>query len=167
MPTDSLEQPVDSTVRDDLIFKVGRGELTPDEAEAEAKRQGLGPLSQAPDPETFNPMGEAWWTLPMALAWIAWRTPKHVCWFWDSYRKQCLDWHVRRWCIGPPGPVYDGHFLEQRRLATVTLLLLADATHGSLPDGAISIKEAKHKLWQALSEGRFEATGISTATDER
>src|SRR5262249_18960130 len=127
MVTDSLEQPIDFTVRDDLISKVGRGELTPDEAEAEAKRRGLGALSHAPDPETFNPMGEAWWTLPMALAWIAWRTPRHVCWFWDAYRLQCLDWHFREWGSGLDGPVRAGHFLEQRRPATLTLLLRTES----------------------------------------
>src|SRR5262249_32329626 len=42
-----------------------------------------------------------------------------------------------------------------------------DSSHGSLPSGAISIKEAKAKLWAALGDNEFQAAGISTDTGER
>src|SRR5262245_44452987 len=100
---------------DDLLDRVRRGVLTPDAAEAEAERLGLGQLANTPDPSKFDPMRETWWTLPMTLAWMAWRSPDRVRWFWDAYRLQCLDWHFREWRVGPTGPVHAGHFLEKRR----------------------------------------------------
>jgi hypothetical protein len=64
--------------RDDLIGKVNHGTLSPEEAEAEATRLGLGPLAQRPDPAALDPMAEAYWSLPMAVAWLAYRTPEAV-----------------------------------------------------------------------------------------
>jgi hypothetical protein len=54
--------------RDELIDKVQHGKLTPAQAEAEALRLGLGPFAKCPDPDRFDPMAEAWWSLPMAVA---------------------------------------------------------------------------------------------------
>jgi hypothetical protein len=34
--------------------------MTPEAAEEEAARLGLPPIAPVPDPDTFNPMGEAW-----------------------------------------------------------------------------------------------------------
>jgi len=158
------------SVRDEIISKVRRGEMTPPEAEAEALRLGIKPYAIEADPSKFDPIREAWWTLPMAIAWIAWREPDRVREFWDPYRSECWDWNFREWRDGPDGPVYAGHFLEQRRPATLSSLLFAekhDSAQGLLPDGAISISDAKAKLWQALGENSFQATGISTDTSER
>jgi hypothetical protein len=55
---------------------VQRGEMTPADAESEAKRQGLGKLASEPDPNDYDPMREPFWTLPMTVAWIAYRAPK-------------------------------------------------------------------------------------------
>jgi hypothetical protein len=156
--------------RDYLIKGVRRGELTPDEAEADAARLRLGNLARTPDPEKFDPMRKTWWTLPMAIAWIAWRSPDRVREFWDPYRSECWDWNFREWRDGPDGPIYAGHFLEQRRPATLSSLLFTerhDSAQGLLPDGAISINDAKAKLWEALGENSFQATGVSTETGER
>ena len=106
----------------------------------------------------------------MTVAWIAWRSPDKVREFWDPYRSKCLDWHFKEWRVGPDGPVHAGHFLEERRPATLSLLSFVeryDSSHGLLPSGAISIDDAKVKLWDALSENAFQATGISTDTGER
>jgi hypothetical protein len=156
--------------RDDLIDNVKYGRITPDEAEAEAVRLGLGKLASEPNGSQFDPMRETWWSLPMTVAWMAWRSPDRVREFWDTYRSECWDWHFREWRNGPDGPVHAGHFLEQRRPATLLLLSLAesyDSAHGLLPHGAISINEAKAKLWEALSEHTLQATGISTDSGER
>ena len=58
----------------------------------------------------------------MTVAWIAWRSPDKVREFWDPYRSKCLDWHFKEWRVGPDGPVHAGHFLEERRPATLSLL---------------------------------------------
>jgi hypothetical protein len=111
--------------RDDLITMVQRGEMTPDDAEAEAKRLGLDPLAAEPDPNDYDPMREPFWTLPMAVAWIAYRTQDAVRNWWNEYRKECWDWHFREWRVGPDGPVHQGHFLERRLKPTLALLEMA------------------------------------------
>ena len=47
--------------RDDLITMVQRGEMTPVDAESQAKRLGLGPLASEPDPNDYDPMREPFW----------------------------------------------------------------------------------------------------------
>ena len=106
----------------------------------------------------------------MAIAWIAWRSPDRVREFWDPYRSECWDWNFRECRDGPDGAVYAGHFLEQRRPATLSSLLFAeqhDSAQGLVPHGTISISDAKAKLWEALGENSFQATGVSTETVER
>ena len=63
--------------------------MSPDEAEAEAARLGLPPLASQPDPNKFDPMDEAWWTLPMTIAWIAWRNHTEVLDCYDPFRLAC------------------------------------------------------------------------------
>jgi hypothetical protein len=41
------------------------------------------------DPADLDPNQEIFWTLPMAIAWIAWRDPTKVRDQWDQYRKAC------------------------------------------------------------------------------
>src|SRR5262245_22120899 len=156
--------------RDSMIDKVRYGELTPDQAEAEAARLGIGKLAAKPDVSKFDPMKEPWWTLPMAVAWIAWRSPSAVREWWDPYRSECWNWHFKEWRVGVDGPVHAGHFLERRRPATLSGLSSAecyDSAHGLLPSGAISVKDAKAKLSATLGDNAFQATGISTDTGER
>jgi len=69
---------MEHTVRDDIFDKVRRGEMTPPQAEAEAVRLGMKSFASEPDPAAFDPMCLAWWSLPMAIAWIAWRSPNRV-----------------------------------------------------------------------------------------
>lgn len=161
---------MEHTVRDDIIDKVRRGEMTPPQAEAEAVRLSIKPFASEPDPAAFDPMCEAWWSLPMAIAWITWRSPDRVREFWEPYRSEYWDWNFREWRAGPDGAVYAGHFLEQRRPATLSSLLVAghhDSAQGIPPRRAISINDAKGKLWEALGENSFQATGVSTETGER
>jgi hypothetical protein len=154
--------------RDDLIDKVQHGKLTPAQAETEAVRLGLGPFAACPDPDRFNPIAQAWWDLPMAVAWIAWRSIARVREYWDAYRHKCWDWHFHRWRVGVDSPVYEGHFLEQRRPATLLHLHLAEGYSSAGEEAQVmTVKEAEHALWQALEEGLLQATGISAQTGER
>jgi hypothetical protein len=43
------------SARDIVIHKARVGEITPEEAEAEAERQGFGPLATKPSPVDFDP----------------------------------------------------------------------------------------------------------------
>jgi hypothetical protein len=151
--------------RDDLITSVQRGETTPADAEAEANRLGLGPFESEPDPNSYEPFREPFWTLPMAVAWIAYRIPDAVRNWWEDYRKECWDWHFREWRVGPDGPVHQGHFLEQRSKATLVRLQMVDAMRDQA--GLMSIAEAIDALRLAIRSGHLEATGINEDTGRR
>lgn len=111
--------------RDELFDLLKFGKLTPDEAEVEARRCGLEPLRRVPNVDKFDPTKETQWTLPMAVAWIAYRSREAVRDWWPSYREQYWDWSHRKWRIGFDGDLHEGWFLEQRSPATLSLFLAA------------------------------------------
>ena len=155
---------------DHLIEAVKYGRLTPREAEAEAERLGLPPLAPQPDKADFDAMVEPWWSLPMVVAWITWRSPAEVRDAWDTYRRQCTYWVPKQWRFGPDGPVYKGFFLEPLPLATFSLLDLKEIhqrSQGTTPKDATSIKTTKEMLWKALQDNAMQATGLSTETKAR
>ena len=154
----------------ELLEKVRRGELVPDTAEAEFERLGFGKLANTPDPSGFDPMKEAWWALPMVIAWIACRSPEIVREYWDRYRSVCVEWHFCEWRERADGPVRGGHLLAQRRPATISSLYLAEKRNwenGSSAAEMTSIDDAKAQLWAALSQNEVQAAGIDTATNLR
>jgi hypothetical protein len=161
--------PMNSTTRDGLIDDVMRGRLTPDQAEAEARRLGLEPLASEPDKGAFDPMKEADWTLPMAAAWIAYRTPAAVRDWWDKYRQECWVWQFKPWRLGQNGSVVEGHFLEHRPRATLALFQLTKRDEARGSDIALSMApmDSVDTLWTALRGCCFEATGIDVRTRER
>ena len=155
---------------EELFQKVRRGELMPDAAEAEAERLGFGKLANTPDPSGFDPMKQAWWALPMVIAWIACRSPEIVREYWDRYRSVCVEWHFCEWRERADGPVRGGHFLAPRRPATISSLYLAEKRNwenGSSAAEMTSIDDAKAQLWAALSQNEVQAAGIDTATNLR
>jgi hypothetical protein len=95
------------SLRDILIDRVRQ--IEPEEAETEAIRAGLGPLATKPSPIEFDPKEMPWWTLPMALAWIAWRTGKYVQDHCSEYRENCLQWFPGTWNV----PSDDGTEFKQ------------------------------------------------------
>lgn len=156
--------------RDDLIEGVKYGRMSPADAEAEAARLGLKPLASRPDPKKFNAMGEAWWTLPMTVAWISWRDPQRVLDWYDPYRAECFDWHYTEWRLGPDGPVFKGHFLNERQRATLVSLSLSeryDIATGRKCTGTTAVGEAKAQLKTALQENSLQATGIPNNGERR
>ena len=142
--------------RDDLIDDVQNGRMSREAAEEEAARLGLPPLAPVPDPDSYNPMVETWWTLVMAIAWIAWRSPRKVCEFWDTYRARMLGLALRRRAQGPGTPVQDRWFLKPREPATLSRLILE----------GISVEDVKAKLWKALSDNVMQATGMERPNGE-
>lgn len=142
---------IGEVTRDDLITMVQRGQMIPADAESVAKRLGLGPLASEPDPNNYDPMREPFWTLPMAVAWIAYRTQDAVRNWWDEYRKKFSFWSFREWRVGPDGPVNQGHFLEQRSNATLVRLQMVDATRDQAD--LMSVAGAIDALWLAIRSG--------------
>jgi len=148
--------------RDELAEAVQYGRMTPEEAEAKLQELGLPPLAPQPDPLNFNPMEEVWWTLPMTVAWIAWRNGADVRDAWDTYRRKQSFWLFERWRVGLNGPIHEGFMLKNKKPATLSELALTEIyrrQHGTLPEGAISIKDAKTSLWTALASGALQGTG--------
>jgi len=75
-----------------LLARVRTGKLAPREADEVAIEAGLGSLSKLPSPDEFWSAGKPHWTLPMALAWVAWRTFSELR-EWDAdYLLLRLDW---------------------------------------------------------------------------
>lgn len=148
--------------RDDLIESAKYGLITPQEAEAEAKRLNLAPLAFVPDPAKYDPLGEEWWTLVMTVAWIARRDVQLVREAHDPYRLECIDWHFREWRLGFDGPIYKGYLLESRRrtnLIWLTVSLSYDAVAEPQNKNLLTASEAEEQLWKALKRGQLHATG--------
>jgi hypothetical protein len=161
---------VEPSTRDQLIDDVQHGRKTPTEAEEEAARHCVGPLASAPDPIEFDPMKEAWWSLPMTIAWILWRSKDQVREHWDKYRLECWDWHFGRWQVGVHGNVQEGWFLKQRPPASMEQMMIAEtyeAICGGPPRLARSAGQAKESLWRALAQGVISASGVDTQSRRR
>ena len=157
-------------LRDELAEAVQYGRISPDDADAKLKGMGLAPLAPQPDPAKYDPMCEVWWTLPMTLAWIAWRTTGDVREAWDVFRREGSIWLFEKWKLGFDGPINEGWNLRPKAPARLSFLALSETWRrnaGTLPNGAVSIADAKTSLWQALGAGALQATGISTAGGPR
>jgi len=152
--------------RQRLLEAVRTGELTPNAAEAEAERLGIGPLLAHPDPADFDPMEQDRWTLPMTIAWIVWRTPEAVREHWDAYVIGCHRWrevYRNGTCVGfEPGPVprptwslltlNEDYPRERTRIA---------------PWRPRSPHDAREELWKALEQGDVVADAIDLDTRKR
>jgi hypothetical protein len=154
--------------RNKLIAEVHFGRMTPGEAEEAAKRQGLIPLAEKPDPALFNPMHEPTWTLAMVVAWIVWRTPEAVRDNWDDYRLECWDWITLTRHL----PVNDGKDFQEttvaelQQLPNATLMgLMAEEAFNRASEAEVrklvSVKTAREGLWKRLAEGALMATAVA------
>src|SRR5262249_19661243 len=156
--------------RDEIADALQHGRMTPDEAEAKLKDLGLPPLAPRPNPSDFDPMSEAFWTLPMVVAWIAWRSDSAVTQAWDEYRRQTSYWEHKQWRIGVDGPVSEGWFPQPAppgSLSTLSLKECYQRERHTFPTEAMSVEAAKQQLWRALGDGTVKATGVYTGTGSR
>lgn len=156
--------------RDEIIEKARTGDLTPEQAEGEAERLKCGPLAYEPPPGSFDPMPEEFWSLAMAVAWIAYRTPAAVREWWDAYRAECWDWIHRKARLGFDGPIQAGYFLEQRSNASLARLKLAESIEDRSDrdlDFSMAVGEAMVALHIALRGDCLAATGIHPQRSHR
>lgn len=147
--------------RDALVDDVFSGSLTPTQAEAEAARLGIGPLQARPDPSRYKPMRELWWTLPMAVAWIAYRTEDAVREWWPDYRAECTHW------FDPDG---QGQRLVPFSPASLTALRIAEQLDDRTdrdPDYSMTVDEAIGALFSGMRSCCVETTGITLDMGQR
>jgi hypothetical protein len=154
--------------RDILIDRVQRGALSPEQAEAEAAQQGFGPLAEEADPREFNPLRMSYWSLPMAIAWIAWRDIELVQKQCNQYREHCTHWLPHSWDVqvGDKVERINGWSLERWERATVPRLSLSEAFMPAARklSAKMSVAQAEKQLWEALEAGRFSGIAKETAT---
>lgn len=158
-----------------LLAQVRTGELGPEEADEAAIEAGLGSLSKLPSPDECWSAGKPHWTLPMALAWITWRTfaePRE----WDAaYLEQRRDWGVLDAAGGKDAAV--GHALFSRRLPTTSQFLrwgsrlfgpyLVSRDGGPAVAPASSTTGAMSRLRQSLESGDLAAFGRTGSSATR
>ena len=152
--------------RDDLIHRVRIGDLTPDQAEAEAERLGAGSLAPRADPAQFDPMSRADWTYLMVLAWIAWRDADHVRQWMADYREQ--NWHWRPWnervaASDGSGARHEAGWVlaQQEPPSGLALKLYAARVQPDLEQSGGGVVEAAHAdLWARLRAGDLDGTAV-------
>lgn len=157
--------------RNSLIDDVFHGRKHPDEAEAEAARLNLRPLSTSPDISLFDPMREATWSLGMTVAWICWRTPDKVRNSWEEYCQECWDWqpHHSRLPVngGKEWNEVIGWELKQRLPGSLSQLGLLEAFNSVLNDEPVplvTVKSATEQLWRRLTNGELYATALKASS---
>jgi len=153
-----------------LFDRAKVGEITGDEADAEAIRLGLGSLSSRPGPEAFRPEAMADWTLPMTLAWIVYLDLDQVREWHAPYRAECWHWIRQTWRVGFDGPVHTGWLLEQRLPPTLSHFCTSvsvDRADGGAPQPTLSAREARESLWIMLRDGFLKASGIDLNSGRR
>jgi hypothetical protein len=138
-------------LRDEILRRAQEGELTPNEAEAEARKARVRPFAEEAPVVNFDPRREVFWTLAMALAWGIWRDPAKVREYWNDYRRQGWVWRPQ------DSPACKGWSLERPKYAS-----LYDVWHDAARSGEAKClaTEVQDELWKALSSGKIRATGI-------
>jgi hypothetical protein len=81
-----------SRLRDELIRRAKLGEIDPDDAESDARRELGGPLEVRPESLDLDPQTEDQWSLLMALVWIIARDPNAVRAVWVEARRAATHW---------------------------------------------------------------------------
>jgi hypothetical protein len=168
---DESEQATDKDLeqlRNDLIAKAGICEITPQQAEAEAKAAGLPPLAFEPPAFEYNPMLQSRWAFLQAVAWIAWREPGLARDFNQDFRRRCTRWRFQEWDQsvqnGSKFVRREGWFLEPWWPASGIDLQIRDRSMreaGALPKTAqLTPGQAERDLLRCLSEGQLIAEGL-------
>jgi hypothetical protein len=157
--------------RDLLIHRVRLGEIRPEEAEIEAQHGGFGPLATKPNSIDFEPAQMPYWSLPMAVAWIAWRSIEQVREHCAEYRENWLHWFPGSWNVptndGKEFKRIDGYELRSSRQSTVARLALIESYLSSTetlpPTCQMTIGKAEKELLVALAAGRLVAVAKDSA----
>lgn len=150
--------------RQSLLQRVRKGSLRPEDADALAREIGGQGLSYRPSPDEYHTSSQPYWTLPMVLAWIAWRTYADVR-EWDArHLTTCRFWVSQNAAgfagsdLGRRRPPNFAQFERWGHRRLGYWLVGRDGT----PAVLMSVKPecARPGLWAALSSGGVAAFGI-------
>jgi hypothetical protein len=153
--------------RSDHLRRARLGLITPAQIEMELREKGLPPYAVTPNPEQFNPMTEAWWTLAMAIAWIVFRTPNSVRQVWWPYRSEFRIWSgLREIETMKEGELQTVFGYELEELPDVSL---RDACfdHGAGGNPTLTPEDALRSLWANLENGLLVAEGVRKGGETR
>lgn len=164
----------DQARRDELFDALHAGTIDPEEAERLARVEGLGPLRDEPGALDFNPEAETWWTLPMVMAWIVWRTMDRVREQYDPYRQAAPFWTYREYATSHDaqmsGTVSSGYFLEYHGTASAMDLSLKEAfgliTQEEYDIAEMTVRQAREELWRSASEEAVRGVAVLVSTQE-
>jgi hypothetical protein len=90
----------DSLHRDviDIIERVQRGQMTPEEGEEWALKNERAPFVAALDTRSSSPIEEPYWPIPLAVAWIIAREPETAVRSWMRQKFWGRDlWRTEPW----------------------------------------------------------------------
>lgn len=156
--------------RQALFNDLESGRTTPEAADDRARALGLEALTPSLDAAHFDPMSETYWTLAMAVAWIAWADLERVRECMPNWREKHLSWFWREYVDANAesgAQVRSGWFLERTHKGEAPLLYLSlceasKAGEGAPPDlpQRHTVHEAKKQLWERLSSGEITATTL-------
>lgn len=155
---------------EELLEEAKYGRISGQDVDRELVRLGMEPLAGGPDPASVDLAKHPWWTLPMSVVWIMFRSENKVAWQMDDIREATSYWWHQHWRHGPDGEVYSGWVLNQFRRANLHFLGLGEDIREEVDQDVPQImgfKDAKEALWIALRGSCFEATGIEQGSGER
>lgn len=173
------------TRRGEIIDAVGRGSMTPTDAESIAEKEGLGPFACEPSKEeTDDPATLPLWSMAMAVTWIATEDMEQVRACLDEYRLKTRYWSLTTggdqgkqyaWSLTPAEPTnflrlqLDSDDDDSISNAWTTLrkrLMSGDITAVGTPAGQSAIIAIPADDWQGLKafeQPRGRETWISAS----
>ena len=141
-----------------LHGEIQNGDLTPIAGNARLATVKLPALDAMPPVQSFHEavLKEPYWTLPMTVAWIAWRKIDEVVKQFLPYAKQGGHWRESR---GPDqataGWVWES--ADEPKLSDLMFFEAAETYYDNAP--LKFIKESREELWRALQSGEIIAIG--------
>jgi hypothetical protein len=142
-----------------ILRRFRNGELTREQAEAEGKVAGFPTLEFQPDPAGHNPLKEYYWTLPITLEWIIYRSIDRVRRLMESFRAGSLVW--RSITQGAS----EQKLLPPFRKSVVDIVNDAEEMPEREQQEATGI-EARDDLMRRLKAGDLESFGIRPGETE-
>ncbi|WP_298981730.1 hypothetical protein [uncultured Roseibium sp.] len=86
------EQKRQHDFRQKLLYRVSKGDISPNDATELSIAQGAGELLNRADRSKHDPMSSASWSITMTLAWIMYRDMEKVLLFSEGYRSEEEKW---------------------------------------------------------------------------